>query len=246
MLKLALCDDDESELSGLCQLVREYMAVRGETGGRLDAFCDGASLIDAARQIDGYDIYLMDILMPGFDGIQTARELRGLFRRGEIIYLSNANDYAADSYSVGAFYYLLKPVEREALFDVLDGALNKLSRSRHTGMMVNTREGVHRVLLDDILYAERSGRIMRLHCSDGVVDSLTLRCSFRDAAMPLLEDRRFYMCGASYVLNLCRVAAVEGQSATFDNGEKVVLPRLSAADFKAAWGKYWLEGDAEP
>lgn len=245
MLKIAICDDDTSQLGNIQSILREYLTLRAETQWRLDAFDSGKGLIDSARQLGGYDIYIMDILMPGFDGIRTAQELRELFRHGEIIYLTNANDYAADSYSVGAFYYILKPVKLELLFGVLDKAVSTLQRETHEGMVVNTHSGVRRVLFDTILYAERAGRIMRLHCDGETVDTLTLRCSFRDAAAPLLEDKRFYMCGASYVLNLRRVVSVDGQVATMDDGERVTLPRLSATDFKATWGLYWLKGGAE-
>lgn len=60
-------------------------------------------------------------------------------------------------------------------------------------------------------------------------------------AAPLLADRRFYLCGASFVLNFQHVTGVDGQAALLDNGQTVVLPRTAAAAFKKAWGGYWLE-----
>ena len=58
---------------------------------------------------------------------------------------------------------------------------------------------------------------------------------------PLLVDQRFYLCGASFVLNFQHVTGVQGQNAMLDNGQTVPLPRAAAADFKKAWGNYWLE-----
>ena len=57
----------------------------------------------------------------------------------------------------------------------------------------------------------------------------------------MLADRRFCLCGASFVLNFQHVAGVKGQSALLDNGQAVILPRTSATEFKKAWGNYWLE-----
>lgn len=82
---------------------------------------------------------------------------------------------------------------------------------------------------------------MRYYCTDGVVDSQTIRVSFREAAAFLLADPRFYQCGASFVLNFQRVTGVRGQTALLDDGQSVTLPRTAAADFKKAWGGYWLE-----
>ena len=54
--------------------------------------------------------------------------------------------------------------------------------------MVTTAEGVRRILLERIRYVERIGRIMRYDCTDGAVDSLSIRSSFRDMVAPLLAS----------------------------------------------------------
>ena len=87
---------------------------------------------------------------------------------------------------------------------------------------------------------ERVGRCARYYCTDGTVDSYTIRVPFREAAAPLLAHRRFFLCGASFVLNFQHVVGVQGQKALLDNGEAVPLPRTSATEFKKAWGGYWL------
>ena len=92
--------------------------------------------------------------------------------------------------------------------------------------------------------AERAGRVMRCHCTDGVLDSQTLRMPFREAAAPLLADPRFYLCGASFVLNFRHVTGIKGQEALLDNGEALTLPRTAAVEFKRAWGDYWLKENA--
>ena len=82
---------------------------------------------------------------------------------------------------------------------------------------------------------------MHYDCTDGAVDSQSIRTSFREAAASLLADRRFYLCGASFVLNFQHVTGVKGQTALLDNGQAVTLPRMAAAEFKRACGSYLLE-----
>ena len=179
--------------------------------------------------------------MPGCNGIDTGRRLRVLNKSGEIVFLTSSNDFAADSYDVRAFFYLLKPVEEAKLFQVLDRAVDKLKRRQTSAVVVATAEGPRRLLLDRILYVERVGRRVRYCCTDGTLESQTIRGSFRETASPLLADRRFSMCGASFVLNFQHVTGVSGQTALLDNQETLSLPRTAAADFKKAWGSYWLE-----
>ena len=107
------------------------------------------------------------------------------------------------------------------------------------------RTGVRRVLFQNIIYAERCGRIMRLHCLDGDFDTVSLRDSFKAAVAPLLTDTRFYLCGASYVLNLQRVVGVREREATLDNGVRLTLPRACAAPFRTAWSDFWIAGRDE-
>ena len=241
MLRIAVCDDDATQLKKTKELLEEYFRCCSVTESQIETFRSGCELLAQTEVCSGFDLYILDILMPEVSGIETGRRLRALGGGGEIIYLTVSNDFAADSYDVRAFFYLLKPVEREKLFRVLDGAIEKLKRRRNSAVVVNTAEGPRRILLEQIHYVERSGRCMRYYCTNGTVDSQTIRSPFREMASPLLADRRFCLCGASFVLNFQHVTGVNGRDALLDNGQTVTLPRTAAADFKMAWGNYWLE-----
>lgn len=240
MLRIAICDDEETHLHQAAALLNTYLQSRPGLNGKVELFRSGGALLARARDTKGFDLYVLDILMPELSGIDTGRRLRELGEGGEIVYLTGSNDFAADSYDIRAFFYLLKPVREEKLFQVLDGAVEKLSRRRSSAIVVTTADGPRRILLECIRYVERVGRCMRYYCTDGTVDSQTIRVSFREAAAPLLADRRFCLCGASFVLNFQHVTGVNGQTALLDNGHTVILPRTAATEFKKAWGNYWL------
>lgn len=222
-------------------LLQAYLRSRPGLLGGVETFQSGGALLARVEQQGGFDLYILDILMPGLNGIETGRRLRTLGDGGEIVYLTSSNDFAADSYDVRAFFYLLKPAEESKLFEVLDGAVEKLGRRRRNAIVVSTPKGPRRILLEQIRYVERVGRFMRYYCTDGNVDSHSIRSTFKEAVAPLLADRRFALCGASFVLNFQHVTGVNGLTALFDNGQTVPLPRTAAADFKRAWGNYWLE-----
>ena len=240
MLRIAICDDEENQLNQTAALLNTYLRSRSGLNGQVETFQSSRTLLARAAEEGGFDLYVLDILMPELSGIDAGRRLRALGGGGEIIYLTCSNDFAADSYDVRAFFYLLKPVEEGKFFHVLDGAREKLNRRRSNAVMVSTADGPRRILLEHIRYVERVGRCIRYYCTDGVIDSQTIRVSFREAAAPLLADRRFYLCGASFVLNFQHVAGVNGQTALLDDGQAVALPRMAATDFKKAWGNYWL------
>ena len=241
MLRIALCDDDEKQLDQAAALLNTYLQPRPHLHGQVETFRSGGALLARAENAGGFDLYILDILMPELDGINTGRRLRALGEGGEIIYLTSANDFAADSYDVRAFFYLLKPVEKTRFFLILDEAIEKRRLGQSKGIIISTTNGPQHILFEHILYAERMGRRIRYYCTDGVIDSQTIRLPFRDMVSSLLSDRRFYLCGASFVLNFQHVTGVNKQTALLDNGQSVALPRSSAASFKKAWGGYWLE-----
>lgn len=241
MLRIALCDDEENQLNQAAAMLNAYLISRPDLSGQVELFHGGSTLLARMEEAGGFDLYVLDILMPELSGIDTGRRLRALGDGGEIIYLTSSNDFAADSYDVHAFFYLLKPVNEGKLFQVLDAAVANLKRRRNSAVVVTTPDGPQRILLEHIRYVERVGRFIRYYCTDSTIDSQTIRITFREAVAPLLADRRFCLCGASFVLNFQHVAGVKGQSALLDNGQSVVLPRTSATEFKKAWGNYWLE-----
>ena len=241
MLSIAICDDEAWHVQQTANFIQEYLHRRPALSGQIHTFQRGQELLYQVEETGGFDLYLLDIIMPGLNGIQTGQQLRELGNGGEIIYLTNSPDYAIDSYSVRAFFYLLKPIEKEQLFKVLDAACGKLNERRSKAILITTRDGPRRILLDQILYVERVGRGLRYYCSSGAMDSMSLRVTFHAAVEQLLADPRFCQCGSSFAFNLQHVAGVKGQEVLLDNGCSVAIPRASVPTLKHMWGNFWLE-----
>ena len=241
MLQVAICDDDAAERDRTRTLLDDFLASRG-IAARVREFASAKELL---FDLDGgglYDLYLLDVVMPEMNGIELGVRLRESDEAGAIIYLTTSEDFAIDSYEARAFWYLVKPVKPDKLFPVLDKAVAARQRHLTEGVNVKTRDGMARVLFNEIIYAEPIDRIVRYVCKSGAVESVTDTASFREKAAPLLADERFYFCGASLVLNLQHVKAVDGSGAALDTGEQLKIPRRAAAELRAAWQRYWLEG----
>ncbi|NCB64453.1 MAG: response regulator, partial [Clostridia bacterium] len=106
-MRIAICDDDPRELSRLVHLLDAY---RREAGQEIlcATFSSGGDLLEHMKGGE-YDLILLDVLMPGQDGIQVAREIRSFDRAIKLLFLTASPEFAAESYGVDAFYYLLKP-----------------------------------------------------------------------------------------------------------------------------------------
>jgi len=243
MLRIAICDDETAERENIEALLGDYLNERPRLGAFLTPFENGYDLLEAAGTGSGFDFYLLDVIMPDINGIEVGKKLRQMGRSGAIIYLTTSPDYAVDSYLTQAFFYLLKPVKREQLFDVLDRAVSNIQERQSRSIVVNTPSGLRSIRLNDILYVERVERYMRYYLADGeTVNSRTIRGSFRDAAAELLADGHFALCGASFALGLRHVKAVERNGALLDSGLWLPVPQSAFAGLKRAWMNYWLGG----
>jgi two-component system response regulator AlgR len=114
------------------------------------------------------DVVLLDIRMPGKDGLSLAQEISTLDDPPAIIFCTAYDQYALDAFGTNAVGYLLKPVKAEQLLQVLDKAsrLNKIQRiaaeqklapttPKQDGrqhISAKTRRGVELISLDDIRY----------------------------------------------------------------------------------------------
>lgn len=185
MLTIALCDDEAAQRSAIGILLQNYAASRPERTVKLSVFSSGWDLLSAVEETGGFSIYVLDVVMPGLSGIDLGVRLREMNHRGAIIYLTISSEFAVDSYAARAFHYLMKPVEPDTLFQVLDQAAAQLDQERAASITVKTKDGLRLARLDEILYAELSARTVRYHLSSGErLDSTTLRNSFQEEMAP--------------------------------------------------------------
>lgn len=166
MLKIAVCDDDNGELSHITALLEQYQAQK-HIAARIELFHNAMELMEALCSTN-YQLLLLDILMPGFTGIQAARELRTFDSETKIIFLTSSPEFAVESYRVDAFYYLLKPIKGSDLFPVLDRLLLQLHRAGDT-LLLAMPSGLVRLPYSDIEVLEVNSKRLLFYLTDGSV-----------------------------------------------------------------------------
>lgn len=129
---------------------------------------NGADALDKAAEHNP-DIVLMDVRMPGMDGIDAARELTAQTTPPAVIFCTAYDDYALSAFRVEATDYLVKPVRREALANALAGAarVNRVQSQQLTPgetavIVVKNQAGVERIELDRLYYASADNKYVTL------------------------------------------------------------------------------------
>ena len=166
MIKIAFCDDDLSVLRELGALMDKYRVERNQDI-IYASFNSPLELLTEVERGTRLDIIFLDVLMPAQNGISTAMEIRQYDTSVKIIYLTSSAEYAVDSYSVGAYFYQLKPIWQESFYRLMDSVLSECQKDKESSLILRSRTGITRLDLDRLQYCEVMGRTLLFHRKDG-------------------------------------------------------------------------------
>ncbi|MDE7298050.1 MAG: LytTR family DNA-binding domain-containing protein, partial [Lachnospiraceae bacterium] len=135
MIRIALCDNDPDDLNELLILLEQYRSQRG-WDLIVMPFHSSLDLLTTMERGIRFDILLMDILMPGQNGIETTAEIRNFDSDVKIIFLTSSSEFAVQSYTVNACDYQLKPIQAERFFKVLDSVFDSCTQERASQFLI--------------------------------------------------------------------------------------------------------------
>lgn len=223
MIHIAICDDSKQERQILAVLFKRYQELHA-TPLQIHIFQNGFSLLDAIDQGKRFDITILDILMPGENGIEIARNIRASGADTEIIFLTSSPEYAVDSYEVKAQNYLLKPVTEEKFFASIDSILAELDEKDTASFIIYTTEKQYsRIRVSSLVYGEVTHRTITLHLADQTMISAVM--TFTEFQDILKAYPGFIYPHRSYAVNMNYIQYVTKSDIILTDGQKIPLSR---------------------
>ena len=223
MIHIAICDDSKQERQILAALFKRYQELHA-TPLQIHIFQNGFSLLDAIAQGKRFDITILDILMPGENGIEIARNIRASGTDTEIIFLTSSPEYAVDSYEVKAQNYLLKPVTEEKFFASIDSILAELDKKDTASFIIYTTEKQYsRIRVSSLVYGEVTHRTITLHLADQTMISAVMTFTEFQDILKAYPD--FIYPHRSYAVNMNYIQYVTKSDIILTDGQKIPLSR---------------------
>ena len=208
---IAVCDDQVEELTALTGLLEQWQAER-RIPLRCRAFRSAGNMLDAARH-ERFTLYLLDVMMPGIDGMEAAREIRTF----------DAPGFAYESYGVRALEYLLKPISGKLLFPVLD-KLSLREQRPQDGLTLKAGATLVRVPFSQLAYVEVSGKHLYFNLTDGQVREVV--GSLKDYEPLLLARPEFMRIHRSYIVNMLQIDELSPAGVHTFSGANLPVSRL--------------------
>lgn len=240
MLKIAFCDDDLEILKELGILLDKYKKERDEDL-TCTVFQSPLELLAAIEKGFSFDILFLDILMPGENGIETAKEIRQYDNNMKIIFLTSSPEFAVQSYTVGAYFYQLKPVWEESFFRLMDAVLVECEKKKKNSLILRSKDGITRIDLQQLEYCEVLGRKLLFHLENGAV--LESAGSLDDLAGQLMQYSNFFRPHRSFLVNMEYIQNISSRSIKMVNDAEIPIPHGKCSEIKNTYMEYAFNGE---
>jgi len=233
ILRIAICDDDSQEIGRISSFIEAYRRER-IVPITFESFQSAAELISRAGK--GYfKLILMDIMMPGINGMEAAQEIRTFDMGVKIVFLTASPEFAVESYSVKAYDYILKPVPKDKLFSVLDAVLAE-EQMPLEGITVKTQKGLVRILFSKLACVEIMNKKLYFHMADGNVQEVN--SSLAAFEEKLLARPEFSKVHRSYIVNLFYINNLTAKELIISTGKTIPISRMLYGNVKDAYMKH--------
>lgn len=239
-MKIVICDDDSTELEKCKKVVDEFIiSEQTEQVITADTFTNGNDLLCFIKRNGASDVFILDILMPGMNGIELAEEIRQTNKDCKIIFLTSSPEFAVNSYKVNAFYYLLKPFSEVELKSLLNKALYEMSEEKSNSIMVKEKGRLTRIQFHNIEYVESMKHTILFHLhNDEIISCYGTLNEFSDI---LLSNKRFIKCHKSFIVNMNYVISISNKDFILKDKTLVPISKQVYQQVKNAYIDYFFK-----
>ncbi len=229
-VKIAICDDEEFQRNQIINLIKKGFE-KTDYIESIDCFQSGEEFLSSDR--DKYDLVFMDIYMSGINGMETAKQLYSENKRTKIVFCTTSADFGVESYDVEAIRYLLKPIEEERFFKVLEFFFKNFAAKKTITVICDRIEET--IVLDDILWIEALGHKSVIHTTKGNYTTRVSLTEFHKELEPygFMKPVRYALVSVSEIVGTPNKTIVLSDGTEFDiPKDKRVSVRNEFTDIK--------------
>ena len=148
-MKIAICDDNLNIVDEVKNLLDEY-ALSKNLSLDISTFNDGQAVLESDER---FNIAILDVEMPGCNGIELGKILREKNRHIVLMYITSHKKYLDEALNLNAARFFEKPIDSKRFYDGLDNALKRIDNTTIKFFLKEDNASV-RINANDIIYVE--------------------------------------------------------------------------------------------
>lgn len=233
-MKIAIVDDEVNEQEIIVKYISEWAESKKELV-EFFRFQSSEGFLFSWEEEKDYNLLLLDIEMGEINGLELAKKVRLEDKHIPIIFVTGYDEYMQYGYDVSALHYLIKPVNKERLFQ----ALNRLEESEQEEvktLVLNAGSGVRRLQINNMMYVEAAGHGSVMHTLD---EEISLKESFGEMEKQLAGVCEIVKSHRAYLVNLRFVSAIQNANIILDNNERLPISRNQMKNVQQEFLKYY-------
>lgn len=224
-VNIAVCDDEKIICDRIISLVTE---IRPDV--KIDIYLSGEKLLESKKK---YDIILLDIEMPGINGMAVADELRKMGDRVYIIFLTSHSEFMPEAFKVKAFRFLKKPVDKTELAEAISQSEKEILNNEK--IIIEEKGHTRLIGLRDLVCIEAFGDGAFLYTTDEVIESSRSLKYW----LTRLGSEHFFQVHKSYAVSMAHVINIENGCVYLHNmKDSVPVSRRNIARFRKEFYEY--------
>lgn len=235
-MKIVIVDDDMFYRDKLSKTIHEDFSSR-QQAIKMDLFSSGYQLLVSLENHMFYDVYLLDIDMPGINGLELAEKIRQRDKSGYIIFITNYDKYALQGYKYHAYQYILKDQYKTELLTILNQINEEMTKQKNCYYVIQTNNKYEKFLLKEILYLVKEGKNIIFYCNTAEYRE---RITMEQVYNRLPHDE-FIFIDRGQVVNMYYVTRFRQQEIELNHEKILHVSRNMLSDVRHNLAQYWSE-----
>ena len=235
MIKIEVCDDDIFLLKKITSLIEQF-CTEFNREIMYTVFQSPLELLAEFEKGMRWEVLFLDVIMPGGNGINVAREIRQYDHNVKIIFLTESSEFAVESYTVGAYYYQLKPISKEKFYGLLNEVAFEYEKAQQCSLILRCKSGITRIDLKKLEYCEVIGRTLVFHLGNGKV--LESSGSLDELYSKLTQYNNFLRPHRSFLVNMEYIQNISGRTIILDSLVEIPIPHGKCSEVKNKYLEY--------
>lgn len=232
MINLCILEDNLLELKILESYVTNWSIQRSKELN-IKSFTKVEDLNNNETIYGFYDGFLLDIELPDGNGMELANDIRKQGYQTPLAFITSNDSFVFKGYDVSAISYILKPINQDSIFKLMDNLYSKLPEKIYT---FENHGVTHAINYKEIIYFESQGHYIELVTSK---ENFRHRKNISTLIKELGDD--FCQCYRTIAVNIAYVKTLQGSNVVLLNNKTLPLGKKFVESFKKAYFKFHLK-----